>query len=147
MKIKIILMILVSMLLGCLTACSMTYNQNRFMNKVVSEYKLKNGRTFKVGYQPPAAALQCKQLHRSSQTWTLEQFKGMVNLGGGYERLRNTAIAYANKHPRVNFAYVYIPDQTSVLGINFTALRESHITYYHCKKLPATTKGFLNRFR
>ena len=122
--------------IALLSSCTTTYNQNRFIERVITSHKLTNDNVLKIGHIAPKPAWKCQEVNKASYTWTMQQFTGMFKLGGGVSKMQDEAIAYANTHSKVNYAYLYIPDQESVLGFNVTMLRKSYITYFQCKYPP-----------
>ena len=120
-----------------LCSCAVKDNQNRFIQREVIAQKLSNGRTLRIGYKGPKQANQCKLIGQESHNWSGEQFESMFKMSGGQSGLKDDAVKYADKHPGVNYAYMYIPNQESVAGINVTMMRKATIHYYKCKNAPA----------
>jgi hypothetical protein len=61
-----------------------------------------------------------------------------LHFGGYASGLRSDAIKYLNKNPSVkaNYIELSIPNQYSVFGINYDALKKAHAYFYQSKKLP-----------
>ena len=127
-----------------LSACTLTtntdVNQNRWIKREVDAKTLKNGQELRLGYQEPSSDNQCKQVGMENKNWADLQFKGQFSLHlgkAGYVALQDVAVAYANAHPNVNYAYMSIPNTTSVMGINLGRDKEAIVRYYSCKNPPA----------
>lgn len=139
-KNKLLLVLVMACSLGLLTACSTTENRNGMIEKIVTSHKLANGKTLKIGYKAPLNSWKCHYQNEQSYNWSMEKMEGMAGFAGGYSKLKDRAVKYANAHKSKNINYVFlnIPNQTSVDGFNVTFMRKAHITYYNCKKPPAT---------
>ena len=127
---------------ACTLRMSSTVNQNRWMKKEVSVVKLKNGKQLMVGYRSPSQANQCRLVGKESKNWAQikfkEQFKPHIALASsGYWGIKQIAMAYANAHPTVNYAYLLIPNTSSVMGFNLHNDAQAVLSYYSCKKPPA----------
>lgn len=136
--VKIILRIIaLTCALALLCSCDVTMNRNRMIQRVVHDQTLENQKVLKVGFQAPKSSWQCTQVAREAHNWSVERFTGVVQ-GGGYNSFKNRAITYANNHPElnINYAYLYIPNEVSVVGINVTMMRKGFITYYNCANPP-----------
>lgn len=133
--------LLVSSLAASLSACmtSTVKNQNRFMKRIIKERKLKNGQILKIGYRPTIPSMQCRQIKQYKTNWSLQETASMFTLNTGYERMYDKAVKYANRHPQsgINYAYIFIPNQTSYDGFNADMFKKAYITYYQCKYPPA----------
>ncbi len=124
-------------MLGALSACSATINQNGMIKRVVRSERLSNGQVLNIGHKAPAASLHCKTLGSESHNWALSKTEGMVKMGGGYQQLQDAAVSYANQHKNVNYAFIDIPNEYNLGAINLTMLRKATITYYQCEVPPA----------
>jgi hypothetical protein len=132
----------ISVLSLALGGCFISHESgnSRFMKRIVKQDKLKNGKLLKSGYKQPTSAMQCKKVERQMTSWGMDKFKGNFNWGGSRNRLRKQAVAYVNAHPNknINYAYLQIPSTTSVGAIDFGFMKKAYVTYYSCKKPPAT---------
>ena len=118
-------------------ACTFTRNQNHWIKRDVTSQKLANGGSLHVGFKAPSATNKCKLVHKEEHNWSGEEFKSMFKMSGGWSGMKDIAVKYANAHPGVNYSYLYIPNQDSIMNINVTMMRKAIITYYKCKVPPA----------
>jgi hypothetical protein len=122
-----------------LGACTFTKNQNHWIKREVTGTKLANGKSLHLGFKAPSAANHCKLKGSESHNWSGERFKNMFKMSGGASGLKDLAVKYANSHPKqhINYCFLYIPNQDSVMGINVTMMRKATNRYYSCKNPPA----------
>jgi hypothetical protein len=119
-----------------LSACTVTHTTTTI--KRITEVNLANGNNVKVGYIAPDASWKCIQVDRKSHTWAMNQFQGMIKLGGGYQVLQEQAVDYANKkNLKANYIYLNVPDQTAVNGFNLEPFADADAVYYQCQNPPA----------
>lgn len=130
---------------GCTITSSTEVNQNRFIKREVSAKTLKNGKQLMIGYRAPSKANGCKMLGKESKNWARVKFNGQFKLHfgkAGYAALNDIAVAYVNKHPKVNYAYLYIPNTSSVMGINVDTDKDAVLRYYYCQNPPKKHSNF-----
>lgn len=108
------------------------------MKKKISQVTLANGSVVKYGYQTPPASWNCQTVVEKKYNWALQQFKGTVDISGGYQHLTQVAIADINSSRiRTNYFAMIIPTEIRLGAINVTALRKADVIYYQCQSLPA----------
>ena len=89
-----------------------TENNNKFTRRLVSAKTLTNGNKLLIGQRAPSAANQCKLVKTIKSSYIHDQMKGQFSLhmGNGVQSyLEKQAVIFANQHPHVNYAYLYIP--------------------------------------
>jgi hypothetical protein len=124
---------------ACTITTSTTVNQNRWIKKEVSAEKLANGKQLMIGYRKPVKANQCRLVGKDVKNWAHVKFKGQFkpHFGkAGYNELTDIAVAYANKQPSVNYAYLFIPNTTSIMGFETNTDADAVLRYYSCKNPP-----------
>lgn len=124
-----------------LSGCVSELNRNSVIERSFQPQKLKNGKTYMLGYIKPKPEWGCKKLGEISKVWSGQELVGALDVasgGTGASHWRQAATDYINQHPekKINYVFEYIPNQHKVLGITYDAYKKAHNTFYHCQKVP-----------
>jgi len=131
---KIIKPFILSVLALQLSACGGSLMLSHTQIRHMSKEPLANGSYAYVNGVAPQDNWQCQHIGEQSYNWAVDQMKGNLKLGGGYEVLREQALAYANNNNlNPNYIQLTIPEQVGVNGMNVTAFSKARATFYKCQ--------------
>lgn len=130
------------MIAAILSSCSTAVTDYSYLMKhsKITEEKLADGSTVKVGMVVPEGRWDCKNLGQKSYNWSWIKTKNMDYLPSSINTLKSNAISDADKeHLKPNYISLIIPDEVSVGRINATVMSDATATYYNCKdKIPTS---------
>lgn len=123
-----------------ISACSIGYtgNQNSFIERIVKERKLANGKVLMVGQRFPESSASCSEVAVQNVDHLTVSLKSNINLGGELGVLSDTAVSYVNEHPNdgINYAYLLLPNEIGTPSFQLPT-GDTMIRYYACKHPPA----------
>lgn len=130
--------IITGSLVVLLTGCSTTSYQNNFLDKVIKHTTLANGQVVSFGYAEPEPGWECTLVNEQTYNMGVLKMKGITDINGLVGQLNDEGekLIIANKWTKVNYMYNYIPDDTSVMGIDIGNTKSAKQTLYACKYRP-----------
>lgn len=120
-------------------------NQNSFVERVVREEQLPNGKVVMIGRKAPSEQNMCTLVNEVSENWEALSIKknftlkGFVGLDSGERALNEKAIDYVIQHPESNINYVSytIPNEHNIGGFNAAFRAHAKTYYYSCQNPPS----------
>jgi hypothetical protein len=135
-----------TMLTLVLSGCAPTvYNRTGMIKKEIQAVTLKNGTVMKAGFVKPKSTWGCTKVAKTAHDWGIsDQMEGLGHVNGAFGALQSQAVNYANKHPKagINYVYMFVPNQHSIMGVDIDTLKNAYNTFYHCAHPPAKMTNF-----
>ncbi len=101
----------------------------------VKDYRAESGERVMAGQAEPKSEYGCTQVSKesASSNWGLKA--GMFNQADAIEKI---TVAAVNAAPAkgANYAYVILPSEFGMGGLNMNAFRDVYVAHYKCEKLP-----------